>query len=175
MFDDALELAENKLLILYVFNRLDLSISNNKITEIILENNLINYFTLQQYLSELTSSGFIKNTDQHKIIITEKGNRVLSMFIDRISEDKIESINNYLDSKLNSIKKEVNIMADYTLENKDTFLVRLKATENNFLLMDIKLSVNSNKEAKEICSKWKENSSELYSQILNILKSTNDN
>ncbi len=105
MFDDALELAENKLLILYVFNRLDLSISNNKITEIILENNLINYFTLQQYLSELTSSGFIKNTDQHKIIITEKGNRVLSMFIDRISEDKIESINNYLDSKLNSIKK----------------------------------------------------------------------
>lgn len=169
MFDDALELAENKLLILYVFNRLDLSISNNKITEIILENNLINYFTLQQYLSELMSSGFIKNTDQHKVIITEKGKKVLSMFIDRINEDKIESINNYLDSRLNSIKKEVNIMADYTLENKDTFLVSLKASENNFLLMDIKLSVNSNKEAKEICSNWKENSNAMYTKILNVL------
>ncbi|WP_195923743.1 DUF4364 family protein [Clostridium tepidum] len=175
MFDDALELAENKLLILYVFNRLDLSISNNKITEIILENNLINYFTLQQYLSELASSGFIKNTDQHKIMITEKGNRVLSMFKDRISEDKIQSINDYLDSRLNLIKKEVNIMADYTLENKDNFLVSLRATENNFLLMNIKLSVNSNKEAKEICAKWKKNSTTMYSQILRILKEKDEN
>lgn len=168
MFEDALELAENKLLILYVFNKLDLSVSNNKITEIILENNLINYFTLQQYLSELMSSGFIKNLE-HKIVITQKGEKVLSMFIDRISEDKIQSIDEYLNSKLNSIKKEVNITANYSLENKDSFLVNLKATKNNFLLMDIKLSVNSNEEAKKICSKWKENSKEMCEKILNIL------
>ena len=60
MFENSAELAENKLLVLYVINNLKYPITNAQLTEIILENNFINYFTLQQYISELITSKFLK-------------------------------------------------------------------------------------------------------------------
>ena len=59
MYENSAELAENKLLVLYVIKSLKQPISNTQLTEIILENNFINYFTLQQYISELEYSNFI--------------------------------------------------------------------------------------------------------------------
>lgn len=172
MFEDTVELAENKLLLLYIFNKIKLPISNNHITQIILENNFINYFTLQQYLEELISSKFIKQTDDsdtHRFMITEKGTKVLSLFENRISNKKIDAIDNYLKNQMEIIKKEVTVTANYTIENNDNFIVNLKALENDSILMDIKITVGSNKQAKDLCQRWKNNSSELYSRIINLL------
>lgn len=172
MFEDTVELAENKLLLLYVLNKIKLPISNNHITQIILENNFINYFTLQQYLTELVSSSFIKDIDDsgnHRFMITEKGAKVLSLFENRISNSKIDTIDNYLKNHIENIKKEVAVTANYTIENKDNYIVNLKALENDSILIDIKINVGSNKQAKDLCQKWKSNSSELYNKIINLL------
>lgn len=172
MFEDTVELAENKLLLLYIFSKIKLPISNNHITQIILENNFINYFTLQQYLEELISSKFIKQTDEsgtHRFMITEKGTKVLSLFGNRISNKKIDAIDSYLKNQMEIIKKEVTVTANYTIENNDNFIVNLKALENDSVLMDIKITVGSNKQAKDLCQRWKNNSSELYSRIINLL------
>lgn len=172
MFEDTLELAENKLLLLYIFKKIKLPVSNNHITQIILENNFINYFTLQQYLAELLSSNFIKHADDstnHRFTITEKGIKVLSLFENRISKDKIDTIDNYLKKQMEAIKKEITVNADYTIENKNNFIVSLRATENDSILIDVKLNVGSNKQARDLCQKWKDNSSELYNKIINLL------
>ena len=172
MFEDTLELAENKLLILHIFNKLKFPISNNHITQIILENNFINYFTLQQYLTELVSSNFIKYTDEsgnQRFTITDKGIKVLSLFGNRISNNKIETADNYLKTQIETIKKDVTVTADYTIENKDNFIVNLKATENDSILIDIKINVGSNKQARDLCEKWKGNSSDLYNRIIQLL------
>ncbi|WPC41383.1 DUF4364 family protein [Clostridium sp. JS66] len=172
MFEDTLELAENKLLLLFIFKKIKFPVSNNQITQIILENNFINYFTLQQYLNELLSSNFLKYTDEtgnHRLVITEKGIKVLSLFENRISEDKINAVEDYLNKEIKNIKKEVTITADYTLGKKGNFIVNLKAIENDSILIDIKLNVGSNKDAKDLCHKWKNNSSELYEKIIQLL------
>jgi len=174
MFEDSLDLAENKLLLLYIFNKIKLPISNIQITEIVLENNFMNYFTLQQYIVELTSSNLLRHTIEHekdRLVITDDGQKVLSLFENRISESKIETANNYLESSLSKIKKELTVTADYTIENKNSYLVNLIASENDTTLIDIKISVASNKQARELCYKWKSNSSELYNKIINILAS----
>lgn len=172
MFEDTLELAESKLLILYIFSKIKFPVSNNHITQIILENNFINYFTLQQYLTELVSSNFINYTDEsnnRRFKITDKGAKVLSLFGNRISNNKIEILDNYLKNQMDSIKKEVTVTADYTIENKDNFIVNLKATENDSILIDIKLNVGSNKQARSLCEKWKSNSSDLYNRMIQLL------
>lgn len=172
MFEDTLELAENKLLLLYIFSKMKFSVTNNQITQIILENNFINYFTLQQYMTELVATNFIitlEEDNKHKYLITDKGKKVLSLFIERISKDKLSQIDSYLERQMENIKKEVTVTADYTIENKNNFVVNLKVLENDSLLMDLKLSVGSNKQARELCSKWKNNSSKLYNEIINTL------
>ena len=99
MFDDTLDLAENKLLLLYIFRELDVPVTRNLITEIILENNFLNYFILQPYLSELISSNFLlefESEDVHKLKITDKGLTALELFENRLSEDKKSLVDQYL-------------------------------------------------------------------------------
>lgn len=172
MFENSAELAENKLLLLYVIKSLKCSVSNSQLTDIILENNFMNYFTLQQYISELEASEFIKyenKNDKNVLVITKKGENVLSLFTDRISPNKINIINEYILSMIDSIKKELTIHSDYTIENSDSFIVDLKAFEGTSLLLELKLSVPTKKQASSLCAKWKDNPSEIYTNIINIL------
>lgn len=172
MFEDSMNLAENKLLLLYILNKIKLPISNMQLTEIVLENNFMNYFTLQQYIVELASSNLLKHTTEHekdRLAISENGKKVLELFGNRLSDATLAQIDEYLKSKMSSIKQELTVTADYTIENKNSYLVNLIASENDITLIDLKLSVASNKQARELCYKWKSNSSELYTKIINAL------
>lgn len=172
MFDDTVDLAENKLLLLYIFEKIKFPISKNQFTQIVLENNLMNYFTLQQYIAELISSGFLEYSDDNpksRLLITKKGLNVLNLFGNRLSHEKTEELENYLMGQMENIKREVTVTADYTIEHKNNFIVNLKAIENNCILIDLKLNVASNKQARDICQKWKSNSSEIYAKIVGLL------
>lgn len=172
MYESSSELAENKLLMLYILKSIKDPISNTQFTEIILENNFINYFTLQQYLCELESSDFVvykKINDKQLLYLTKKGDTVLSLFKDRISPSKISIIDNYIKDKLELIKKELTIHSDYTLDSNDNFIVDLRALENQSLLMELKLTVPSKSQAVTLCNKWKENPSDIYTNIINML------
>ena len=144
MYENSAELAENKLLVLYVIQSLKQPISKTQLTEIILENNFINYFTLQQYISELESSefvGYVEKNNKKLITITKKGENVLSFFNERISPIKRDIIDNYISKTIDNIKKELTIHSDYTIEKNNSFIVDLKALEDEILLIDLKISV----------------------------------
>ena len=171
MYENSLELAENKLLMLYILKSIKDPISNAQFTEIILENNFMNYFIFQQYLSELEESKFVEyheNNNKKLLVITEKGDSVLSLFKDRLSPSKITIINEYVKEKWESIKRELTIQADYTIASNDSFIVDLKAVESESLLMELRLTVPSKEQATSICSKWKKNPSEIYNNIINL-------
>lgn len=85
------ELAESKLLLLFIAKKINMPISNISLTELVLSNNLLNYFTLQQYIFELVSSDLLKNIEhngKHMLEISDQGITVLSMFSNRISQEK---------------------------------------------------------------------------------------
>ncbi|MGL4990742.1 MAG: DUF4364 family protein [Sarcina sp.] len=172
MYDNTVELAENKLLLLYIIKSIKYNISNSQLTDIVLEHSFINYFTLQQYIAELEKSNFIKleeKDNKELVLLTKKGDSVLSLFKDRLSTGKIKSIDDYLTEQLDEIKKELNIFADYTPDNNDSFSVNLKAIEGNCILLELNVNVPTKDQAKELCSKWKNNSSDIYNKIMEAL------
>ena len=172
MFENSEELAENKLLILYILNKIKFPIANNQLTEIILEENFLNYFTLQNYIQDLLSSGFICNVEddnKKRLIISSKGIKVLDLFKDRINFRRLDAVDKFLENKVENIRKEIAVSAEYTIEAENSFVVNLKIYEAKTVLMDIKLNVPSNKEAREICNRWKTNSSTLYKNIVQAL------
>lgn len=177
MYENSVELAENKLLVLYVIKSLRQPISKTQLTEIILENNFINYFTLQQYISELETAEFveyIEKNDKKLITITSSGDNVLSIFNDRISPIKRDIIDNYISSTIDNIKKELTISSDYTIDKNNSFIVTLKALEDESLLIELQVSVPSKKQASSLCTRWKENPSEIYTNIINTLFNNED-
>lgn len=172
MFNDIMELAENKLLLLYIFCKVNKPISNSGITQIVLENNLINYFSLQQFLSELIESGLINDTKknkQHMLSITSKGKDALEFFYSRIPDKKRETIDNYINNNISSIKRDIEISADYE-QNMDKYNVVLKLENGRETVIELKLSVDSDTKAKKICSMWKQNPQSFYSKIIGLFE-----
>lgn len=102
------QLAEKKLLLLYIFEKLEIPITHSQITDFVLENDLMNYFMFQQFFSELQESGFIieEHKEQQQFIITDKGRNTLKYFINRLSREQLEKIDHLL-----SIKKKAAVKA----------------------------------------------------------------
>jgi predicted transcriptional regulator len=174
MFNDMSDLAESKLLILYIFDKVDMPLSNSTLTQIVLENNLINYFSLQQYISELIKNDFlvdIKDERRHMLKLTENGKSTLHFFINRIPEKKKKFVDEYMQSHIVNIRKEIQIVAEYVPTASDKYMVSLKLLNGTDLLVDLKLPAFSNNEAKSICSRWKNESEEIYNKILEMFKS----
>jgi predicted transcriptional regulator len=166
------ELAENKLLLLYIFDKIQLPVSNALITEIVLENNLLNYFYLQQYLSELVSSGFLKLDKEEKkqlYSISAKGKSVLEYFESRISDVKKDLMSAYFESRKELHKSDLIVSADYLPVNNDNYMVSCKIANNGFETLELKLTVKSSENAKQICLKWKNDASDIYSKLIKML------
>lgn len=166
------ELAQSKLLLLYIIDKSETPLTNAQITEFVLENNYMNYFLIQQFLSELVASQFIENSrNGNKEIYTllEKGKITLDYFIDRIPEEIKKDIDKNFKIKEEEIKRETQVIGDCFKKNENEYIVNLKLVENDTTLFSLYLNVVSNEQAKTICDNWKTDPSKIYQQILNTL------
>ncbi|PYG88830.1 uncharacterized protein DUF4364 [Ruminiclostridium sufflavum DSM 19573] len=163
------ELAENKIILLYIINSLEAPVSNLLLTKIILENKLMNYIFLQQYLDELCEGKLlekISTDDKLSYRISPAGNQSLDYFVSIIAAGTKSRIDEALASNKKRIKNENSISSDYVAVNDNEYLVSLKIVEGTFTYIDLKLTVGSKNDAKRICGNWNQNSEKLYKKIL---------
>ncbi len=162
----------NKLIILYLLAQVKMPLSISQITQIILERGYTDYFSLQQYLTELESSSFIlvsKQNHSSYFEINERGSQTLDFFASRIPEFIRKELDLFIEKNWRKLKSELDIYAEYTPTKENEYVVHCKVTENQSTLIDLSLNVGSKKQAIELCSNWKENASTLYGEILDIL------
>lgn len=166
------DLTEIKLILLYVINNLEEPIQIKNITDVIMQHSLVNYFTLLQYLSDLTLNDYVtKNITEGKETykLSQKGKQVLSFF-----EKKLPfSVRKLLLPGTGSAshKNSSFISADYYPTNKNEFMAECKIVENNSPLFEIKLAVGSMKQAQRICAFFTEKYEEIYDDIIGKLNS----
>ena len=166
------ELAQNKLLLLYIIDKSENLLTNELLTEFVLENNYMNYFLIQQYLSELIESEFIEYKDikdEKKYILLDKGKITLSYFEDRISPAiKDEISNKFFKAKEEQIKA-AEVIGEYYQNDDNEYIVNLKLIENTKTLFSLYLNVSTIEQAKLICNTWKDNTEYIYKNLINIL------
>ncbi len=171
------ELAQNKLILLYIFNKIDYPTTNSEITQFVLENNQMNYFLVQQYLSELVASNFItiKTKDGNEYYnITEEGKKVLELFYERIAAETKNLVDRKCSIKNEEKVKEKQIIGNYYKKNDTEYIVNLKVVENDNTLFTLSLNVVSNEQAKMICKNWKQNPQVIYKKFIDILTTKMD-
>lgn len=166
------EMAQNKLLLLYIIDRIGIPVSNLQITKIILENKYMNYFFLQQFLKELSDDAML--TCSHEdgktyYSITGKGSQTLSYFIGHVPEGIKSSIDQAIVQIRQNIRNETSITAEYRVENGSDYVVTCKMREDNFTLVEVNVTVGSKSDARTICENWKEHSQSIYTEILETL------
>ena len=161
-----------KIIILYTINQFSIPLTNQQLTDFILEHDVMNYFDLQQYLTDLVDTSMLEysmSEGERYYIITESGRNTIELFSDRVSQTLRRTINDSIDTKKKSFVIKTNITADYYKEDDNDYVVHLSVKEGIYTLMDIKVNVVSNKDAKHICENWEKKAQYLYGDILNKL------
>ena len=167
----------NKLIILYLLAQVKMPLSVSQITQIILERGYTDYFSLQQYLTELEKSNFIKITKQNNISyfeINDRGIQTLDFFASRIPEFIRKELDSFIEKNWRQLKSELDIFAEYVPTKENEYIVHCKVTENHSTLIDLNLNVGSKKQAIELCNNWKDKASTLYGEILHVLLKQDD-
>ena len=163
------ELAENKIILLYIINNLEAPVSNLLLTKIVLENKLMNYIFLQQYLDELCEGKLLEKIDSDDKLsyrISPAGKQSLDYFVSIIAAGTKSRIDEALTNNKKRIKHESSIISDFVAINENEYLISLKILEGNFTYIDLKLTVGSKNDAIKICNNWTQNNEKLYKKIL---------
>jgi len=105
----------------------------------------------------------------YKLIILYMLNKVdFPLTTSQISEFVLD-IDDFLTEKQYDLKEEVSVKADYYLNTNQEYETRCQIVENGFSLIDLKLTVPTEKEAKAITNHWNLKSQEIYTLLLTNL------
>lgn len=178
MFESTNELAQNKLILLYSMKVLEIPIPNSEFVQFILENLSLNYFMIQQYLSELAGAAFIEicpiQEDYSGYVLTKLGEDTLLFFEDRIPEAVRHQLTENALVKKNERVKARQVTGHYYKKNDTEYIVTMKVIEKETLLFSQTLNVVSQQQAKLICKNWNLESGSIFNQILGLLTKENN-
>jgi len=171
------EIVENKLILLYIIDRLKMPVSNLHITKIILENRFMNYFLLQQFLNELYEGKFLETeTVEGKRLykITPGGRNALEYFSNLIPLGLKSRMDETFKELRRNIRSETLIKADYIPESENKFVAKCKVGEDDFSLLELSITIGTKSDARMICENWQKHSQEIYSEIIESLTKKRD-
>lgn len=168
---DSNELMLNKLIILYILERLDMPISNADLAAIV-RDRYMSYLAFQGALDELVSDEYIERKDEkksHNYVITKAGLDTISFFIKNISVELRDDIDVFLGKTKHRLRDIADSTADYYENGPTDYVVDLKVVERGEELINILLHVSSPAEADTICNNWREGSADVYGYIVKRL------
>lgn len=168
---DKNNLAENKVLILYILIKLNRDITNDGLYKIISSINNLNYFYFQQTLTDLVDTNLVgyPNDDETIVKITSEGKNAYSLTKDLLPGIIKLKADNIFEKELASIEEEASIVAEFIPENENEYTVKCKIIENNQTIFEVKTFAGSRDRAKKICDNWKNNATNIYPKIIDLL------
>ena len=161
-----------KLIVLFMLDKIDFSLTFSQISDFVLERGYTDYFTLQSSLSELMEAGLIHAETIRNIsyyTITPEGEETISFFVNRIPLAIRDDIAAYLRENKLRLRSEVSVLSDYNRSTNGDYEVRCRVREKQTDLIDLRLTVPGEEQAKAICRNWKDASQDVYSYLMKVL------
>ena len=175
---DSEALAENKVLILYILNKVHKPITNDSLYKLVLSALDVNYFYFQQFLLDLIQNKYIVNFQKETrsvYEITESGKNTLALTMDLLPGIIKLKADMNLKKELESTEEEYSVVAEYTPRSENNYIVFCKIVENSETIFEVKTFAGSRENAKEIVQNWKENAESIYPEILRTLTTKRNN
>lgn len=170
--DNATTLAENKVLILYLLNLIKGEIRQDNLFKIITSINDANYFYFKQVLTDLIDSNLVgtyTKEDEPVIKITSKGKNAYTLTKDVLPGIMKLKADNIFAKEFPTIEEESSIIAEFIPKSENEYIIKCKIIENNETIFEVKTFAGSRDMAKRIVDNWKQNATNIYPQILNLL------
>lgn len=160
----------NKLILLFVFDKMEIPLSDSTIADICCQSNeWLNYMDCQTTLSLLKDNGFVnvKNTSSAAFYsLTPNGRNCLSNFYLEIPYSLRDSISKFAKQNQNRFRRKQEYIADYHMNKDGTYSVLLRISEDSVgIQFELKLNVPSRQIAKNIYTKWPDKAEHFYATV----------
>lgn len=170
---------ENKLVILYLINAMDLPMSRTQITTFFTEKELLGQLVLLQNLDDLVERGFLEATVENSqdestssYSLTEEGSTHLEHLESLLPRPVKKTIDSSIDETRGKIRKGYEKTAHYfpNAEN-DEYIVKCGVYDDKrgTMLMEISVPVVTREQAKHITANWNANYTAIYQKVLEVL------
>lgn len=171
MLDDTLTLY--KLIVLYMLNRVTFPMTNAQVSDFILEKEYTDYLTLQKVINELDDAQLIFSEtirNRTHLSITAEGRETLRFFQNRINYAIKEDIDSYFRENEFTLRNEVSVLGDYYYRAASgEYEAHLVAKDRGINLVDVKISVPTEKIAEAICDNWQKKNQQIYKYLIEQL------
>jgi predicted transcriptional regulator len=162
---------EDKLIILYVLNKIKIGLSREQLAYIIVQNLQMRYMDIQVYIDQLVNDHLIRE-DRHngaKLFITPEGSEMVEQLGSRIPKFTQEMLSAFIKNNKSKIFKETRTEATYQEVSPNDYQVSLSLVENNINLMHLTLSCPDKAQALALCDQWKRHTQSIYASIIQSL------
>ncbi|MCL2630894.1 MAG: DUF4364 family protein [Firmicutes bacterium] len=167
------ENTKNKLLVLFVLEKLEMPVTEDNLTDICsMHNNWIPGLYMKQVLFELIRSGFVTTvqSDSTRLLtITVDGRTCLAHFFNDIPLSLREDATEFIKEHRLTLRKKQEFLATHERNQDGSFTLSLKILEVSKPLIDLKISAPTRNRANAICASWKDRAPEVYRALNDIL------
>lgn len=160
----------NKLIMLFVFDKMEIPMSENTLTDMCCSaNKWIAYMDLKPILTDLVEAEFLyvtANPNQGTLYtITTSGRSCLAQFFTRIPASVREDISKFVKENRLKYRRKQEYFSDYFKNADGSYTVVLRIIEPTQSTMDLRLNVPNRTTAKYIYTKWKDKAAQVYFSI----------
>ncbi len=163
------ETSVNKLIILFVFDKMESALSERTIVDMCSSsNNWMGYMDCVNVLHKLLDDNFIYvvvDGDDMLYTITPDGRETLANFYINIPKSVREEISIFVKKNSARYRNRQECRSDYFQNIDGTYTVSLKILAPVQPILDLKFVVPDKKTAKTIYKKWEEKAADLYQVI----------
>jgi len=159
------KISVSKLILLYLFNAVDIKLSELQIIRCITNQNWSNYFDIKESLFELNKSGMLEKRESPNGLfyhITTSGKESIGLFYKDILHSVRDSIDQYSKANKDQLKKESDLFADYIKLGDDEYRVSLRILDDTRSIFEINLVVYSKDEAEQMMNNWLSSAQNIY-------------
>ncbi|MBQ9709747.1 MAG: DUF4364 family protein [Clostridia bacterium] len=159
----------NKLILLFVFDKMEVPLSENTILDMCTSSNSwMSYMDCKPILSQLKDCGFIyviNSSGDPLYSITSDGRLCLANYFVKIPTSTREEIAAFIKKNRNRYRRKQDCFADYFMNKDGTYTVNLKIVEPAQPLLEMKFVVPSRQIAKNIYRSWEDKAADFYALI----------
>lgn len=161
-----------RLIILYTLKCFKISMSEGDLQEAISWNEILDYFTMIDFLLDMEKMGLVSTVTVEGIVrydITKKGHETLDMFKDKIPRSIRDKIYDLAQKALSKIERGREIITDIVPVDEKKFLAKCGVYEFGVPLMELSVFSGTRKHAEDIAKRFEDNAGILYKEILETI------
>jgi hypothetical protein len=168
------ETSVNKLILLFVFDKMETALSERTIVEMCTAGNTwLNYMDCVELLPRLLDDGFIcrvsPSAEETLYTITKDGRDSLNSFYINIPKSIRDEISAFVKNNSGKLRNRQECKSDYYQNVDGSYTVLLKILAPGQPMLDLKFVIPDKKTAQRIYKNWECKASDLYSAIYETL------